>query len=90
MKELVERNRLDVYCVRCWPELRDQHKITPCAAHALMAQEGIPSTCEVDLLALITTYILSRLAGTSAFNFDITGYLEERSSSVTAAGPILR
>jgi L-fucose isomerase-like protein len=77
MKELIGKNRLDAYCVRCWPELRDQHKITPCATHALMAQEGIPSTCEIDLMALITTYILSRLACASAFNFDITGYLEE-------------
>jgi L-fucose isomerase-like protein len=77
IRELVQRNRLDAYCVRCWPELRDLHKITPCAAHALMSQDGIPNTCEVDLPALITTYILNRLAGTPAFNFDITAYLEE-------------
>jgi L-arabinose isomerase len=77
VKELVKKNALDGYCVRCWPELRDHHQITPCAAHALMAQDGIPSTCEIDFMALITTYILSRLAGTSAFNFDISGYLED-------------
>ena len=76
IRQLVRTNQLDAYCVRCWPELRDQHKITPCTAHALMAQEGIPSTCEVDVTALITTWLLSRLAGAPAFNFDITGYLE--------------
>ncbi len=75
--ELVRRNKLDAYSVRCWPELRDLHKITPCAAHALMSQDGIPNTCEVDLPALITIYILNRLAGTPAFNFDITAYLAE-------------
>ena len=80
LKELVRGNSLDGYCVRCWPELRDQHGITPCAAHALMAQEGIPSTCEVDLTALITTWLLTRLAGSPAFNFDITGYLEEQAA----------
>jgi L-fucose isomerase-like protein len=77
LKEMVRENRLDAYCVRCWPELRDQHRITPCTAHALLAEEGVPSTCEVDLPALITTWILSRLADAPAFNFDITGYLEE-------------
>jgi len=77
MKELVEKNKLDAYCVRCWPELRDQHKITVCATHSLMAQEGIASSCEVDLPALITTYVLQQLAGAPAFNFDVTGYLEE-------------
>ena len=76
IKELTRVNRLDAYCVRCWPELRDQHRITPCTAHALMAGEGVMSTCEVDLPALITTFVLHRLAGTPAFNFDVTGYLE--------------
>lgn len=77
IKEIVEQQKLDGYCVRCWPELRDRRKITPCAAHALMAQDGVSNTCEVDLTALITTYVLSRLADAPAFNFDITGYLEE-------------
>lgn len=77
MKELVETHRLDAYCVRCWPELRDQRRITVCVAHALMARDGVPSSCEVDLTALITTYLLAQISGTPAFNFDITGYLEE-------------
>ena len=77
LKEMVRQNTLDAYCIRCWPELRDQRKITPCAAHALLAEEGVPNTCEVDLTALITTWILSRLADAPAFNFDITAYLEE-------------
>jgi L-fucose isomerase-like protein len=75
IRELVRRNELDAYCVRCWPELRNLHKITPCVAHALMSEDGVPNSCEVDLPALITTYVLSRLAGTPAFNFDITAYL---------------
>src|ERR1039458_1650925 len=40
-----------------------------------MSRDGIPNTCEVDLPALITTFILNRLAGAPAFNFDITAYL---------------
>ena len=77
LKETIRQNTLDAYCVRCWPELRDRRRITPCAAHALLAEEGFPNTCEVDLTALITTWTLSRLAGAPAFNFDLTAYLEE-------------
>lgn len=76
MKQLVEENGLDAYCVRCWPELRDHRKITACSTHALMGMDGISSTCEVDLTALATTFVLSRLAGHSAFNFDLTAVLE--------------
>lgn len=77
LKRLAEDNRLDGCCVRCWPELRDQHGKNVCLAHALLAQAGTVSSCEVDLPALITTYLLSRLAGAPAFSFDVTGYLEE-------------
>lgn len=77
LQEMVRENKLDGYCVRCWPELRDQQGITPCTAHALLAEEGVSSTCEVDLTALITTWILSRLADAPAFCFDITASLGE-------------
>ncbi|MCC6857460.1 MAG: hypothetical protein IT158_02810 [Bryobacterales bacterium] len=77
MKELVDRHRLDGYCVRCWPELRDQHKTTVCLTHACMAEAGVPSTCEIDLPALITAFLMNRLAGAPVYSFDVTGYLEE-------------
>lgn len=80
IREMVRANRLDAYSVRCWPELRNELGITACTAHALMAQDGIPSTCEVNVTALITTWLLSRLAGAPAFNFDITAYLADQNA----------
>lgn len=77
MKRLAEEHSLSAYCVRCWPELRDQRRLTMCAAHSLMAMDGLPSSCEVDLPALVTTYLLNQITGSPAFNFDVTGYLEE-------------
>ena len=77
IRDLVRDNRLDAYCVRCWPELRNQTGMTACASHSLMAMDGIPSTCEVDVPALITTWLLARLADAPAFNFDLTAYLSE-------------
>jgi L-fucose isomerase-like protein len=77
MKALVEKHKLDAFCVRCWPELRDQYRTTICLTLSHMADAGIPSVCEVDLPALITAYVLNRLAGSPAYCFDITGYLEE-------------
>jgi L-fucose isomerase-like protein len=77
LKQLAQRHALDGYAVRCWPELRDQRGITPCAAHSLLAEEGLANTCEIDLTALATTYLLSQLAAAPAFNFDITGFFED-------------
>jgi L-fucose isomerase-like protein len=77
MKQLVELHQLDAYCVRCWPELRSQMDLTVCLTHCRMSEDGITGACEIDLPALVTTHLLSQLAGTPAFSFDITGYLEE-------------
>jgi len=77
MKELVRQHQLDGYCVRCWPELRNQLPLTACLAQACLSAEGTPSACERDLPALVTTYVLSQLAGAPAFSFDLTAYLEE-------------
>jgi L-fucose isomerase-like protein len=77
IRDLVESNRLDAYCVRCWPELRNHLGLTACASHALMALDGVANTCEVDVTALVTTWLLARLADAPAFNFDLTAFLPE-------------
>ena len=77
MKSMVESDRLDGFTVRCWPELRDQHKLTVCLTLSEMAEQGVPNACESDLTALVTSYVLTQFAGTPSYSFDITGYLEE-------------
>ena len=65
--------------MRCWPELRDQRKITPCTAHALLAEEGTPSTCAVDLPALIGAFVAGPAGGTLRRSISISpGYLEDQ------------
>ena len=80
MRSLLREHRLVGFCVRCWPELRDQHKTTICLTMAEMAESGIPSACEADLTALVTAYILSALAGQPSCTLEITAYLEEQNA----------
>ena len=80
MKALVQEHQLSGFAVRCWPELRDQHKITICLAMAEMAESGIVSSCEADLTALITSYILTCLAGQPSCTLEITAFLEEQNA----------
>jgi L-fucose isomerase-like protein len=78
MKSLAEKNHLDGFTVRCWPELRDQHKSTICLAMAELAESGIVSACEADLTALITSFILTSISGEPSCSLEITAYLEEQ------------
>jgi L-fucose isomerase-like protein len=77
MKSMVETDRLDGFSVRCWPELRDRHKTTICLAKSEMAEAGVPSACEADLTALVTSHVLTQLAGEPSYSLEVTGYIEE-------------
>jgi L-fucose isomerase-like protein len=78
MKALVQEHQLSGFAVRCWPELRDQHKDPICLTMAEMAESGIVSACQADLTALITSYILTCLAGQPSCTLEITAFLEEQ------------
>ena len=78
MKSLIQDHQLNGFAVRCWPELRDQHKTTICLAMAELAGSGIVSSCEADLTALITSFILTSLAGEPSCTLEITAYLDEQ------------
>lgn len=78
MKSLIREHRLDGFTVRCWPELRDQHKTTICLAMAELAESGVASACEADLTALVTSCILTSLAGQPGCTLEITAFLEEQ------------
>jgi L-fucose isomerase-like protein len=80
MKSLIREHRLDGFSVRCWPELRDQHKATICLAMAELAESGIASACEADLTALVTSYILTSLAGQPSCTLEITAFLAEQNA----------
>jgi L-fucose isomerase-like protein len=80
MKALVLEHQLDGFAVRCWPELRDQRQNTICLAMAEMAESGIVSACQADITALVTSYILTNLAGQPSCTLEITAYLEEQNA----------
>jgi L-fucose isomerase-like protein len=80
MKALVREHQLDGFAVRCWPELRDQRQNTICLAMAEMAESGIVSACQADVMALVTSFILTHLAGQPSCTLEITAYLEEQNA----------
>jgi L-fucose isomerase-like protein len=80
MRSLLQDYQLDGFSVRCWPELRDQHKTTICLTMAEMAESGIASACEADLTALVTSYILYSLSGQPSCTMEITAYLKEQNA----------
>jgi L-fucose isomerase-like protein len=80
LKSLIKNHSLDGFSVRCWPELRDQHRATICLAMAELAEDGIPSACEADLSSLVTSFILTSLSGQPSCTLEITACLEAQNA----------
>jgi L-fucose isomerase-like protein len=78
LESIVDADRMDAISVRCWPELRDQHKTLICLALSEMAERGTPTACEADLTTLVTSHILTQLSGKPSCSLEITASLEEQ------------
>lgn len=66
LHRLVNKYRLNALTVRCFDLLTTVHN-TGCIALALLNSEGIPSSCEGDIPALLTMMIGNALTGISGF-----------------------
>ena len=62
MARLVEKYGCKAAAIQCWNALQDELGIMPCAANALLNDEGIPVVCETDIHGAITA-LLAEAAG---------------------------
>ena len=58
MKTLAEAYGCNAVAIQCWNALQGELGIMPCAANALMNEEGIPVVCETDIHGAITAVLV--------------------------------
>lgn len=57
MKSLAEKYDCRAIAIQCWNALQTEIGIMPCAANALLNEEGIPVVCETDIHGAITALL---------------------------------
>jgi len=62
MKSLAENYSCNAIAIQCWNFLQNELGIMPCAANALLTDEGLPVVCETDIHGAVTS-ILVQAAG---------------------------
>lgn len=67
---IIERDRLDGAAIRCWLELQQQLKISPCVLLSLLNEQRFAFACEVDLGSAVAMRALSLAAGAPAACLD--------------------
>jgi len=58
MKELASHYGCQAIAIQCWSQLQSELGIMPCAANALLNDEGIPVVCETDIHGAITSLLV--------------------------------
>lgn len=58
MKHLAEKYGCSAIAIQCWNQLQTELGIMPCAANALLNEEGIPTVCETDIHGAITALLV--------------------------------
>lgn len=62
MKRLVKKYGCNAAAIQCWNALQTELGVMPCAANAILNEEGIPVVCETDIHGAITA-LLTEAAG---------------------------
>lgn len=58
MERLVNKYGCNAIAIQCWNSLQDEIGIMPCAANALLNDQGIPVVCETDIHGAITALLV--------------------------------
>ena len=58
MKRLADKYGCKAIAIQCWNQLQSELGIMPCAANALLNDEGIPVVCETDIHGAITALMV--------------------------------
>lgn len=59
LKNLFQEYHLDAAAIRCWPDLQDEFRITPCLVMGLLHEEHMPVACEMDVCNGVAMAILN-------------------------------
>ena len=58
MQTLADKYGCNAIAIQCWTALQAEIGIMPCAANALLTEEGIPVVCETDIHGAITSVMV--------------------------------
>ncbi|MGI6118612.1 MAG: L-fucose/L-arabinose isomerase family protein [Bilifractor sp.] len=59
MDQYIDEYQLDALALRCWNEMEEQLRITPCVLLGYLNDRGIPASCEIDMCSALCMRAMS-------------------------------
>lgn len=69
MKSLVKKYGCQAAAIQCWNALQTEIGIMPCAANAILNEQGIPVVCETDIHGAVTALLVEAAGMDEARSF---------------------
>lgn len=76
MKNLATKYGCSAIAIQCWTALQDEIGIMPCAANAMLIDEGIPVVCETDIHGAISCLLIEAANLGRNKSFSLIGLLD--------------
>lgn len=74
LRDLSQKEALDAFAVRCWPEFFTELGCAACGAVSLLNRDMTPGGCEADVNGILSHLILQWISNEPAFNSDIVDF----------------
>ena len=82
LEKLHEKEKIDAFAVRCWPEMFTEYGCASCGPMAMMNEKKISAACEADVLGSLSCNILNQLNNKPALLVDIVDVDERDNTTV--------
>ena len=80
LKSIQEKQNIDAFAIRCWPEMFTEYGCASCGPMAMMNESKISCACEADVLGGLSCNILNQLNDKPSLLVDIVD-LDERDNT---------
>jgi L-fucose isomerase-like protein len=82
LRQLAERDGVNGFAVRCWPEFFTEMGCAACGAMSMLSDEMTPCSCETDVNGTLTQMMMQWVSGEPAFGTDMVSIDGERDAVV--------
>ena len=82
LEKLHEKEKIDAFAIRCWPEMFTEYGCASCGPMAMMNEKKISAACEADVLGSLSCNILNQLNNKPALLVDIVDVDERDNTTV--------
>ena len=76
-KKFIEENKYDAVAVSCWPKFQTDFKYSICSVVAQLNDDGVPTSCEGDVLSMICMLALKFMSDDATMLMDLCAFDED-------------